>query len=978
MLQDLFSAPVRLRTGICAGRAATFLVFIIMAITGTGLWGTTQTVVYNGGNIPSTFWVNPSTTKRADQPGLLSVSIPAGQKIASMDVQYSMSTNNGSWMSEQNSFLLCSTNGLTEEEVYSGEGDTAGVYTYNRHVEDMVYGLYGVVDFELHAFRTWGGNGSNMDYQYVVNGTWQLVLNLEDREILERPTGLAASNIAHDSALLSWTDNCYPNATSWDIIYACNDFYPYGDEGTLISNIDSPSFLLSGLEEDYERYYWYVRANKGDLGVSNWSRVHSFLTLPADAQILVYDMGNIPSTLNTDVNTSSRADSPGLLSVTIPPNKEIKHVGIQYSMSTDNGSWMSEQRSFLLCSTNGATESEVWEGEGQRAGICDYRRDYLNLARGLSGVVDFELHAFRTWGGSGTDTDYQYVMNGSWQLIIELEEYPVLDYPSDLEAFDVGPGSAVLSWEDNCYPNATEWDIMYEPYSYEFGSSRSLISNVTSNPYLLTGLVSGQQYLWSVRANKGDLGVSDWAGEEFFTTLWDTEEITYTLGNIPTTLVHPDSIHVTNRALEPGIMEVTVPPGKMISGVDLDYAMTSNGSGSVYDQRSFLVCSTNNGNEPVVFSGSGSSNTCYYSREGLHLANGLSGTVVFELHAFRTRCGTGSNTDYNYVNNGSWTLTINYADRPPSDLSASNIGYNSAQLNWTENSFPAAPTWDIMYGPIGFDRLRSGTLISNVSSRPYTLSGLYSYADYEWMVRSRSNSDWVSDWSAPHTFTTLLEPGDVILTYNLGDIPTTYEIAPTTSSRALEPGLLSVTVPAGKRIERIGIRYIMSTNLGGRICEQRSFLLCGTNGVTEPEVFEGSVPAQGMQYYGRDDVSIANGLSGVVDFELHAFRNWGGTGSNTAYNYVYNGTWALIVHYEDIPVVLLAPVVTFSAPAGVPQLSWTAVPNANSYKLFGSDDPYSSAPWRLVTITPATTLSYTPFLSGTQKFFRVQASSDMP
>ncbi|HOH78507.1 MAG TPA: hypothetical protein PLO35_02220, partial [Candidatus Cloacimonadota bacterium] len=124
MLQDLFSAPVRLRAGICAGRTAMFLVFFILAITGTGLWGTIQTVVYNVGNIPSTFWVNPSTTKRADQPGLLSVSIPVGQKIASMDIQYSMSTANGSWMSEQNSFLLCSTNGLTEEEVYSGEGDT--------------------------------------------------------------------------------------------------------------------------------------------------------------------------------------------------------------------------------------------------------------------------------------------------------------------------------------------------------------------------------------------------------------------------------------------------------------------------------------------------------------------------------------------------------------------------------------------------------------------------------------------------------------------------------------------------------------------------------------------------------------------------------------------------------------------------------------------------------------------------------------
>lgn len=137
--------------------------------------------------------------------------------------------------------------------------------------------------------------------------------------------------------------------------------------------------------------------------------------------------------------------------------------------------------------------------------------------------------------------------------------------------------------------------------------------------------------------------------------------------------------------------------------------------------------------------------------------------------------------------------------------------------------------------------------------------------------------------------------------YSEGDIPTTYNTNPTTSSNALEPGEMSVTIPEGAIITGVSVEYDMSAEPDGWMSDQRSFLRCVSDGgETEPEVYEGEENTSGTYEYERTGLTIANNVEGggEIEFELHAFRTWGGSGSNTDFNYVDNNSWKIIVYYE--------------------------------------------------------------------------------
>jgi hypothetical protein len=94
---------------------------------------------------------------------------------------------------------------------------------------------------------------------------------------------------------------------------------------------------------------------------------------------------------------------------------------------------------------------------------------------------------------------------------------------------------------------------------------------------------------------------------------------------------------------------------------------------------------------------------------------------------------------------------------PPTVLTVSNLGTDSADLGWTENNVPASTQWDILYGASGFDPDTEGTLV-NVTQNPYTLGSLIEGTAYDWYVRSNDGSKLVSVWAGPGTFTTALSP----------------------------------------------------------------------------------------------------------------------------------------------------------------------------------------------------------------------------
>ncbi len=137
-----------------------------------------------------------------------------------------------------------------------------------------------------------------------------------------------------------------------------------------------------------------------------------------------YDGGHIPTTLRSSVNPNHSSDQPGLLSISIPFGATITGVDLSYDFTSHNGAWMSNQRSFLRCvSPGGTTEPEVISGELQSQGTEHYNRSGLTIANNVSGVVslDFELHAFRTWGGSGTNTEFAYIPDNSWNILVHYD-----------------------------------------------------------------------------------------------------------------------------------------------------------------------------------------------------------------------------------------------------------------------------------------------------------------------------------------------------------------------------------------------------------------------------------------------------------------------------------------------------------------------------------------------------------------------------
>jgi len=146
-----------------------------------------------------------------------------------------------------------------------------------------------------------------------------------------------------------------------------------------------------------------------------------------------------------------------------------------------------------------------------------------------------------------------------------------------------------------------------------------------------------------------------------FTVVWaQSESATYSLGDIPTT--YNTAPNTTILAEQPGLLTVNIPGGAIITGVDIEYDMTAHGGMYMAEQASYIRCTSPGGiAESQVYYGDGFMGGVYnYSRTGLDIANSVAGggDILFELHGFRIWGGAGTNTEYGYVNNNTWTVTV--------------------------------------------------------------------------------------------------------------------------------------------------------------------------------------------------------------------------------------------------------------------------------------------------------------------------------
>jgi PKD repeat protein len=174
------------------------------------------TETYTGGDI-STDYGFQSLPGQSSCPGILTVSVPIGATITSVDVSYNITAQNWGWMSEQRSQLRCiSPGGTAETTLAQGSGNSGGTFVYNRTGLDIANGISGGGDivFELHTGRTWGGSGCNTTYNKVDNNTWTITVYFSEVPYADFT---ADPLIAGTSETVVFTDQSSGGTfTSWD------------------------------------------------------------------------------------------------------------------------------------------------------------------------------------------------------------------------------------------------------------------------------------------------------------------------------------------------------------------------------------------------------------------------------------------------------------------------------------------------------------------------------------------------------------------------------------------------------------------------------------------------------------------------------------------------------------------------------------------------------------------------------------------
>ena len=328
-----------------------------------------------------------------------------------------------------------------------------------------------------------------------------------------------------------------------------------------------------------------------------------------------------------------------------------------------------------------------------------------------------------------TATAYAYIDN------LVIDEIPSCPKPTDLTAASGASDSVTLSWSD---PYGNTWDIIYGSAGFnpETSTDATLVSGVTDNPYIISGLTGGTIYEFYVRSDCGGGDVSPWCSIPA-----SAAPFTIQMGISGSSTITGCDFTVTDDG-----------------GVNGNYSNNCNYTLTIYpgDQNSLVSISGTFAGESSldylsVFEGTTTSDANLILKIYSSMNSGSSGSVV-NFGPLTSDAGPMTllfHSDGSVVYPG-FVATVTCVPAPtcrkPINLAVSNISQNSVSLSWT--AMGGENDWDIIYGTPGFNPESAGTLVQNVGSNPYTLTGLTALTAYEVYVRANCGGGDVSDWVA--------------------------------------------------------------------------------------------------------------------------------------------------------------------------------------------------------------------------------------
>jgi hypothetical protein len=344
--------------------------------------------------------------------------------------------------------------------------------------------------------------------------------------------------------------------------------------------------------------------------------------------------------------------------------------------------------------------------------------------------------------------------------------------PSQLSASQITNTGAQLGWV-NGGPE-TVWEIQYGLQNFLLGSG-TIVPNITTNPYLLSGLLANTSYQFYVRGVCTGPNNSSWAGPFTFKTQCD--EVTAYTENFDSfgtgVNVLPDcwsrggtstSTYITTGGIVPGSAPnrlymfasgTATPPTETyailppVSNLQANthrlkfkgYATTANRPLEV----GYLTDPSNVGSfvflQEILLPGTAATTAVEFQ-----IIPGALPIGVKNLAIKNAGIPTGSTTAY--LDDFVWEAIPTCVET--SELVVSNISNESAQLSWTEGG--SATAWEIQYGAPGFI-LGTGTIVA-ATTNPFELTGLTPNTNYTFYVRAVCSVTSSSPWTGPLAFKT--------------------------------------------------------------------------------------------------------------------------------------------------------------------------------------------------------------------------------
>jgi len=617
------------------------------------------------------------------------------------------------------------------------------------------------------------------------------------------PTALTATNIGTNSASLSWISG--GSESQWIVEWGIAGF----NLGSGVTeNVVSLPLTLNTLANGTQ-YNYYVKADCGGGKKSTWAGPFTFTTNSVSCNISIsnfpwnesFEDGLIPNcwtqvyengTVSWMVGAGNNSNHPSTA------QDGLKNAFIKINNPANKGKITKLITPQLDLSNLANIQLSFWHVQQAWSADQDELRVYYKTSPTGTWVL---LNAYTSVINSWTQHTIN-LPNKSSQYYIAFESTTKYGYgigidnvtvsgtavtctnPNNLNAATITTNSANLSWTET--GTATEWILEWGLQGFASGSGTSV--NLTAANYALSGLSPNTSYQFYVKANCGGQ-TSSQAGPFTFTTLqnpcvvstfpwtegfeggvipncWSESLSTganhwqYLKGNGTS---YPTNSHtgvknaVLKRTTTGADTTKLITPAFDLSHLEnpiLKLWHTQAAWATDQDQLKIYYKNSTSGVWTLLVAYTASVTT--WTERTIPLPNKSSDyTIAFEGIA---KYGYGACLDDISITGTVVTCAA------PTNLSASNLEESSAIINWTENN--GATTWQIEYGTQGFTP-GSGTIV-NVTTKPYTITGLNANTYYTYYVKSNCNTSNTSSLSDPYTFKTTCGSPISIFPWNEG------------------------------------------------------------------------------------------------------------------------------------------------------------------------------------------------------------------